>query len=201
MLKIGLCGGSGSGKGAVSLFFAERGYFVIDTDTVCHELFAVDCECTRALRAEFGDSIFDAPCCVKRKKLSEIVFSDKEKLKRLNSITHYYILNRVRELIADAETESRFRGAVVDAPLLFESGFDAECDFIVAVLADKNVRIDRVVERDGISRERAIARINNQKSDDFLIDKSDFVIENNGTLLDLKQCTMLVIDKIENKIV
>ena len=198
MIKIGLCGGSGSGKGTVSAFFSERGYLTLDTDKICHELFSGPGECTDELRLEFGDSIFNASCSVNRKKLSEIVFSNQEKLERLNQISHYYILKRVREIIEANASNHEISGFVIDAPLLFESKFDSECDLVVAVVSDRERRIERIIERDNISRERAISRINNQLDDGYLISHSDFVIENNGSIADLKKKTMFVIDKIEN---
>ena len=199
MFKIGLCGGSGSGKGAVSAFFVERGYFAIDTDKICHQLFSSHCECTENLREEFGDAIFDASGCVDRKKLGEIVFSDKSKLKRLNEISHFHILAAVRKLISSLEKDENYRGALIDAPLLFESKFDSECDCTVAVISEEKKRIARIIERDNISKERALARIKNQSNDDSLISKTDFVIENNGSFEDLRNNTIRIIDEIENK--
>ena len=199
MFKIGLCGGSGSGKGAVSAFFVERGYFAIDTDKICHQLFSSRCECTENLREEFGDGIFDTCGSVNRKKLGEIVFSDKSKLQRLNEISHYHILSAVRKLISSLEQEEKIRGVLIDAPLLFESKFDSECDCIVAVIAEEKNRMARIIERDNISADRALARIKNQTTDESLIPKTDFVIENNGTFDDLRINTFRVIDEIENK--
>ncbi len=198
MLTIGLCGGSGSGKGAVSNFFSIGGYVVADTDKICHELFSNSEECISQLASEFGREILDKDGCIDRKKLSEIVFSDKAKLKRLNEISHYHILNKVREIISDARVKGE-KGVVVDAPLLFESGFDAECDLVVAVYASEKERISRIMARDSISEEKARARLKNQLDDEYIIKKSDFAIENNGSLSLLKSKVDFVMAEIRKR--
>jgi dephospho-CoA kinase len=116
---------------------------------------------------------------ISRKQLAAVVFADKNKLSRLNEITHYYILRAVRRRIAKAKREG-CAGVLVDAPLLFESGFDKECDIIISVLADREERIKRIIKRDKLTYEKALARINNQASDDFIIKRSNYVIYNNG---------------------
>ena len=88
---------------------------------------------------------------------------------------------------------------MVDAPLLFESGFDKECDVIVAVIADRDLRIERIMSRDGISKDSAERRVASQLSDEFLTEKSDFIINNSGSLTDLAADFERLIEKINNK--
>ena len=175
---IGLCGGSGSGKGVVSSIFAKHGYLTIDTDAVYREITNRKTPCLDALVLKFGDEILNREGTLDRKTLGGIVFSDREKLNALNTIAHKFILAEVRTLIENAKKEN-CRGVIVDAPLLFESGFDSECDFVVAVIAMRDIRISRIIKRDDITKEAAIKRIDSQTSDEYLISKSDFVIENN----------------------
>lgn len=175
---IGLCGGSGSGKGFVSTIFAKHGYLTIDTDMVYREITDKKSPCLAALVSEFGDRILNQKGTLDRKKLGSIVFSDTEKLKRLNSIAHKFVLSEVRAYIENAK-KANCRGVIVDAPLLYESGFDSECDFVIAVVARKDIRISRIIKRDAITEEAAIKRIESQLSDDYLVSKADFVIENN----------------------
>lgn len=198
MIVIGLCGGSGSGKSKVSQLFNEKGYAIADTDMICHELFSSSAECISQLVSEFGEGILDEKGAICRKKLSAIVFGDREKLGVLNSISHYHILNDVRKIISDAQ-EKGIKGVLVDAPVLFESGFNEECDVVVAVLADVDIRIKRILERDSISEERARARIANQLSDEYLISRADYVIKNNGDLLALENEFCKVNCKIEER--
>ena len=192
---IGLCGGSGSGKGMVGNFFSENGYLTVDTDKVYRDLTTKSSSCLDALVCEFGKEILTAEGILDRRKLSEIVFSNKEKHARLNEITHKFVLGRVRKIIN--ESQDSYRGFVVDAPLLYESGFDKSCDFVVAVVADLEKRLDRIVVRDSIPRDAALKRIRSQISDDDLMAKADFVIENNSGLDSLKLETKKIIKKIQ----
>lgn len=192
---IGLCGGSGSGKGIVGSFFSKNGYLTIDTDRVYREITDNSSACLDALVCAFGAEILTSDGNLNRKALAEIVFSDKKKLDNLNSITHRFILERVREIINESKNEG-YLGFVVDAPLLYESGFDKECNVVVAVVADFNTRIDRIVIRDGISKEAAAKRINSQSSDEFISSRADFIIVNNGDVKALEQSVNEIIKKI-----
>ena len=181
MKIIGLVGGSGSGKGTVSELFSKYNFAHIDTDNIYHELTSGATPCTEALRLEFGDGVIKEDGSLDRRALSKIVFADgaREKLRALNSITHKFVLDEVRRLLPSLAL-SGYAAVLVDAPLLFESGFDKECDTILCVTAPKDVRISRIVARDGISPDAAERRISSQKSDDELIERSDFAIENSG---------------------
>ncbi len=188
MKIIGLAGGSGSGKGAVSEIFKKFDIPSVDTDKVYRGMTEAMSECLEALRLEFGNEIISQSGTLDRKALSEVVFnSDKstEKRKRLNEITHKFILEKTRSILKEYEKEGK-RAALVDAPLLFESGFDKECDIIISVIADKETRINRIVKRDNISAEAAERRINSQLSDEELINKSHYIIINNGNLCELE---------------
>ena len=177
---IGLCGGSGSGKGFVGSFFTKNGYLVIDTDKVYRDITDNSSQCLDALVCEFGADIINDKGGLDRKRLAGLVFSDKNKLKILNAITHRFILDRVRSIIQNSASDG-YAGFIVDAPLLFESGFDKECDLTICVIADEKIRIERIINRDGISYEAAKARINSQISNDELINKCTYSIENNST--------------------
>ena len=197
MKTIGLCGGSGSGKGAVGKLFEMHGIPVIDTDAVYHEITSGLSECLSELVSFFGESIIDDKGALDRGALGKIVFSQdaEQKLAELNRITHKHILSNVRLKLSDIKA-SGIEYAVVDAPLLFESGFNKECDVIVAVIADKNLRIERVMARDGISRDAAVRRISSQLSDEFLIENSDFVIYNSASLSELAEKIEILINEI-----
>ena len=197
MLVIGLCGGSGSGKGAVSSILSEYGILPIDTDKVYHELTSAKSDCLDALTDEFGAEILDGQGRLDRRKLAAIVFSDTTRLQVLNSIAHFYVLREVRRMITEAQ--GKYFAVLVDAPLLFESGFHKECDIIVAVSADISVRIDRIMQRDGIDEEAAEKRLSNQISDAELRERSNYIIENNGSLSELRANVESMIKKIKIK--
>jgi len=188
MKVIGLCGGSGSGKGEASRLFLELGFAVIDTDLVYRELTAGRSECTEAIAREFGEIVISDTGALDRKALARLVFhgdgADDRRL-TLNKIAHHYILDETRRRIASF-SDAGYSAVIIDAPVLFESGFDRECDKIVSVVADKNIRLSRIVARDNISIDAAEERISSQLSDREIISRSDFVITNNGDFSDLQ---------------
>ena len=200
MKVIGLCGGSGSGKGTVSELFSEFGIPGIDTDAVYHTLTKNKSPCLDALTEEFGKNILAEDGSLDRKKLSKIVFvgeDSPEKRRKLNRIAHKYVLERTREILDEYRALGKV-AAIVDAPLLFESGFDKECDFVISVIANENIRIKRIVERDKITVENARARIRAQLPDEFLIANSKYTINNDGNLSELRESVSQVAEKILN---
>ena len=198
MKVIGLCGGSGSGKGVVSALFAELGIPSIDTDAVYHELTSCDTECLRALADAFGKEIITENGSLNRRVLADIVFNSErseENRALLNEISHRHILAETRNRLSRLE-ESGARAAIVDAPLLFESGFDRECNLIIAVTADEEARLCRIMRRDGITRERALERVRTQICDSELSRRADFVIVNDGDLANLRERVENIAEKI-----
>ncbi len=187
MKIIGLCGGSGSGKGTVASLFSGFGIPSVDTDKVYRELTEGDSPCLEELVGEFGKDILSSNGSLNRKALSDIVFSSpyaEERRKRLNEITHKHILSRTREILEEYRVSGK-SAAIVDAPLLFESCFDRECDIIISVISDIKIRISRIIKRDGISESDALVRIKSQLSDEELKKRSDHFIVNNGDLNEL----------------
>lgn len=180
MLVIGLTGPSGAGKGEVGRIFSAYGLPVINADEVYHRLLLPPSSCLKELTAEFGGEILTPTGELDRKKLSETVFANPTALQRLNSIAHRYVMEEIRRQLEQLRRAGT-RAAVLDAPQLFEAGADKDCGTVISVLAEKRLRIERIIARDGIDAERAIRRINAQKSDDYFRTHSDYVIENNGS--------------------
>ena len=198
MKIIGLTGPSGSGKGMVSAVFEYHNIPTVDTDAVYHEVILPPSACLDELEREFGEEIIRNDKTLDRKKLASIVFSDstKKKQKVLNSITHKYVISRCKELILDHKKKGT-KILVFDVPLLFESGFDTMCDFTISVIADREIRIGRIVKRDSITRDAAIARINAQMPDDFYTSRSNYTVYNNGTLEELAKQVNSIIENPE----
>lgn len=195
MKVIGLCGKSGSGKGFVSNVFDEFGVKSIDTDSVYHDLISRDSDCTRELIDYFGPSVASSKG-IDRKKLKDIVFSSPNDLCALNKITHKHILASVRELIEKMRSDASIKGVLIDAPLLFESGFDSECDLTVCVISDEKLRINRIIARDNITYDDALKRVKTQLSDDYLIERCDYSIVNNSTEDELRASVQELVNKI-----
>ena len=197
MKVIGLCGGSGSGKGTLAAMLSEGGFLHIDADAVYHEITSGDSPCLRAMTEAFGRDIISPSGALDRRALASVVFADgaKEKLSLLNSISHRYVLDEIRQRIVSAE--GKYIGAIVDAPLLFESGFNTECDIIISVIAPRDVRISRISERDGISKEAAQRRINAQLDDEFLRLHSDIIITNDKDTAALYEQAQELINRLK----
>ncbi len=196
MTVIGLTGPSGSGKGKIAEILSEYGIQHINADSVYHNILIPPSPCLDELVETFGYKILNAGGQLDRRALGAIVFGDenKQKLERLNSITHKYVCARIRQIIRYFESMDR-KACVIDAPLLLESGLDRDCDFVISVLADAELRSRRIAQRDDISLEDANLRIRSQKSDSFYIDGADIVIYNNG---DEDQLRATLLDGLRN---
>ena len=181
MLVIGLTGCTGSGKGCVGQCFLSYGINTIDTDMVSREVCRKGSPCLSELTDCFGKCILNDDGTLNRKKLAELAFSDADKHKKLNSITHKHILDDVRKWLNVCEANGD-AAAIVDAPLLYESGFDKECDIIIAVIAPKETRVGRIRLRDGITVAEINARMSKQTEDEFYTQNADFIIVNDSTV-------------------
>ena len=177
---IGLTGGIASGKSTVSKYLAEKGFKVYDADKIAKNI-SEEKYVQEEIIATFGDKILDKNGNVDRKKLKEIVFENKDKLKKLNGIIHPKVIDFYKKLKEKNTNEM----IIFDVPLLFESGLDKICDKILVVISDYEVQLDRIVERDKIDRELASKIVKAQLSNEERIKKADVVIENNSNLEDL----------------
>lgn len=181
MKIIGLCGQSGAGKTTALEIFENNGFAVVDCDEVSRFVTVPHSPCIVELVEAFGDRILNSDGTLRRREVAEISFSDPEKLQTLNRITHKYILAEVFGRI-DKFRAQDFSAVVIDAPVLFESGLDKSCDMTLAICAPLDVRLERIMERDKISKQSAQARISRQLSEKELSHLADRVIMNDGTL-------------------
>ena len=180
MLVIGLTGPSGAGKSTVSERLAAYGLPIIDADKVYHQLLIPPSPCLDELVRCFGDTILTTAGTLNRRVLGELVFSTPASLEKLNQITHRYVMEEIRKQL-DNLRRKNIRAAVLDAPQLFEAGANRDCSVIISVLADVKLRLERIVDRDGIDADVAYRRVAAQKKDEFFRAHSDYIIENNGS--------------------
>ena len=178
---IGLTGGSGTGKSTACEYFRNKGFIIVDSDKIARQVCAKGEKCLEEIVEAFGNDILDEDGNLKRKTLGNIVFSNKKKLDILDKITHKHIVLKNMEIIRLNPSSD----IVLDAPLLFEAGLGGVCTKTVCVLSDTEKRIERIMARDGISKESALARIKSQPADSFYISLCDYVIYNNSNVADL----------------
>ena len=180
MKIIGITGPSGSGKGYLSAEFAKLGYIHADADKIYHDLLKSSAPLKDELVRAFGsDIITDKE--IDRKALGKKVFGAKNarKLAKLNKITHKYVCREYIKLIVSLK-EQNTKGIIMDAPLLIEARLHKLCDTTILVISDRERRIERIMKRDGISREAAVLRIDSQKDISFYASFCDRVFINNG---------------------
>ena len=175
---IGLTGTMGAGKSTVSAYLREKGILVIDADEISREITRVGQPGYEAVRQAFGERFIKPDGSLDRRGLGQYVFADPKRLSKLESILHPVIVERMQAAM------ERFEGrtVVIDAPLLHKVGLHNLCGEIWVVSAPEEVRIQRIIKRDGITRSEACERLQNQMAPDVLEDKADTVLKNDGTI-------------------
>lgn len=176
---IGITGPTGAGKTTVLNVLAGMGGAIADCDAVYHTLLRTSAPMRDELMTRFGSSIFDKNGDLRRKELGAIVFEDAQALTDLTAITHRYILSELEQLIAQAQTENR-PAIALDAIALLESGAGALCDVTVAVTAPEDVRVRRVMAREGVPEEYARARVCAQKPSEWFKARCTHTLRNDG---------------------
>lgn len=196
MLKIGLTGSIGTGKSTVSKLLRERGIAVIDADLLAREIVKKGQECLNDLKNVFGNQVLTIDGELDRKKLGQIVFSDDSKLELLNSATHPHIRRRMKVQMNELESKNN-KVIVLDIPLLFEAKMEDLVDIVLVVFAKEEIQIKRIMERDNCTQEEAMRIIKTQISQQDKISKSDYTIDNSGTIEELKEKLNGFLEKIE----
>ena len=186
---IGITGGTGCGKTTLLNEIERRGGLVLDCDAVYHQLLTRDEVLLNAIDHRFPGVVVEKK--LERKKLGAIVFSDEQALRDLNSITHGAIR---AEIVRRLEEKPAL--AAIDAIALFEGGLAELCDTTVAVCAPFETRVERLMERDGISREYAENRINAQKSESWFREKCAYTLYNDGTREEFREKCGAFLDEI-----
>ena len=173
---IGITGPTGAGKTTALNEVKRLGGAVIDCDAVYHELLESDSALQKKLEELFGP-LRGSDGAIDRKKLGAIVFGDPEKLELLNNVAQTATVEKTRELVTECERQGKPLAAI-DAIALLESGLKELCHATVAVLAPPEVRVGRIMAREGISEEYAWSRVRAQKPDDYFRQGCDYVLVN-----------------------
>ena len=176
MVTIGITGPTGAGKTTALRELEKLGGCVLDADAVYHELLEQNFELRQALTQRFG-LMEDAQGHFDRKQLGAIVFRDTKAMEELNTITRPFILDALHTRLSQAEKEG-YPASAVDVIRLFESGLDRICQVTLAVLAPSEIRVRRIMAREGISEEYARARVLAQPPDCFYTQRCDYTLVN-----------------------
>lgn len=195
MVVIGITGPTGAGKTTVLNVLRDMGGAVADCDAVYHGLLRTGGPMGEELKARFGGSIFDENGDLRRKELGAIVFGDPSALGDLNAITHRHIVAELERLIRRARSEGR-PAIALDAIALLESGAGALCDVTVAVTAPEEVRVRRIMAREGIPEEYARARVAAQKPSAWFEARCAYTLRNDGTREALEEQARALFEQI-----
>lgn len=180
MIIIGLTGGIGSGKSTVLSFFKELGAATYVADIEAKKLMNSNSELIADIKMLFGESAYQNQE-LNRNYISSIVFKNKEKLEALNSLVHPKVREDFKNYLKNIENTI----VIYEAAILFESGSNKLCDYVITVFADFEDKIARIIKRDGVSKEQILERMQHQINDESKIRKSNFII-NNTKLSDVK---------------
>lgn len=190
---IGLCGGIGSGKSAVSHYLEEKGYPIVDADIVAREVVRKGSLGLELLVAHFGKEILSKTGELDRTLLGELVFNDEEKRSLLNHLLHPLIEEDIVKKLHALENE---KVVFLVVPLFYEAGYERYTDEVFFVSADESLRLKRIQKRDESSAELALKKIKSQLSEDELIARfKPTVIKNNTTLDELKDSVDALLKK------
>lgn len=204
-MVIGLTGGIGTGKSTVSQILREKKFPVIDLDTISHEVIKIP-KVIEKIVENFGKEVLENSgnfenennaIRISREKLGKIIFENKEKRLLLNSIMHPEILHVMREQISKYKKNNKI--IFVEIQLLFEVQWEKEFDYILLISAKKSTQIRRILERDKRSENNALNIINSQLPLDEKKKRSDFVIENDGNIEELKEKIDKFLEYLETK--
>lgn len=189
--RVAVTGGIGSGKTLVCRRLEEKGLVVFSADELSRLAVEPGTEAHGKIVSHFGKQVLMPDQTINRPALRRMISADPEAKRALESIIHPEVFGQMVRKIEEAEKNGASL-VVVEVPLLFESGFDAWFDFVILVSVDEERRIQRIMSRDGVSRENAVAMMKIQMPEEEKRKRADFVIDNNGSESD----TLLSIDRL-----
>ena len=181
MLRVALTGGIGTGKSTASKILNELGAFIFDADKEAKNILKNNETAQSELIAEFGTDILSGDEKIDNNKLARIVFQDQDHQLRLNSIIHPYVFKEIDKNFDDVLEKGTYDIFVIDAALIYESGADTHMDYIIVITALLKVRMERALQRETLTRDEILKRIDLQWPEEEKIALADFVIHNDNT--------------------
>jgi len=193
MIKIGLTGGIGTGKSTVSSILKSEGFSTIDADTIAKEVLEKYPKILEMVRAQFGGGFFDWRGEFRRKEFGNHIFRFPKQRIKYESIIMPYIKESIKEKIERYEQKGE-KIVILDAPTLIENDMHGEMDYVILVYADNSVQIQRVMNRDKLTKVEAVSRINSQMSVEEKKEFANIIIDNNGELIETQKQVYDLID-------
>ena len=181
MLRIALTGGIGTGKSTASKILNELGAFIFDADREAKNILKNNETVQSELIAEFGTDIMRGDEKIDNNKLARIAFQDQDHQLRLNSIIHPYVFQEIDKNFDDVLEKGAYGIFVVDAALIYESGADTHMDYVIVITALLKVRMERALQRETLTRDEVLKRMDLQWPEEEKIALADFVIHNDST--------------------
>ena len=181
MLRVALTGGIGTGKSTASKILNELGAFIFDADKEAKNILKNNETVQSELIAEFGTDIMSGDEKIDNNKLARIAFQDQDHQLRLNSIIHPYVFQEIDEIFDDVLEKGKNDIFVIDAALIYESGADTHMDYVIVITALLKIRMERALQRETLSRDKILKRIDLQWPEEDKIALADFVIHNDST--------------------
>jgi dephospho-CoA kinase len=196
MITAGLTGGIATGKSTVAGFLAEAGADIIDADKIARDVVQQGKPAWRAVVDRFGEEILDAGGDIDRRRLGDIVFRSPGEKEALNRIVHPYVFEEMTAAESAIRAERPDAVVILDVPLLFEVGMDGRIPEVIVVYAPERRQIKRLMARNDLSREDAMARIRSQMDIEEKRERAAIVIDNSGDLERTKSQTMAVYERL-----
>jgi dephospho-CoA kinase len=189
MLRVGLTGSIAVGKSFVSAILSELGCHVLDADATAREVVIPGSQGLKQIVESFGVSVLDSDGTLNRTKLGQLVFESEDRRKLLNSILHPLIIAEQDKVLREWEASDPEGIGVVDAALMIESGGYRRFDKLIVVHCKPEVQLHRLIERGGLTREEAEARIASQMPQEEKIRFADFLIDTSGDKIESRRQT------------
>ncbi|MCC3867664.1 dephospho-CoA kinase [Terrisporobacter mayombei] len=195
MLILGLTGNIGCGKSSLSTIFIEENIDIVDADIIARQIYN-DENLLKKVYDTFGNDIKNHDGSLNRKALGKIVFNDDKKLIQLNKLTHPVIRQNVSNQIDEYKKQNK-KIVILDAALLVESDYLNFVDKLLVVTCNEDIQIERIKNRDNCSTEEALSRIKSQMSQENKAKYADYIIDNSGTIDELKKKAFIFLNYIK----
>jgi len=197
---VGVTGGIGSGQSSVCQILSKLGCKVIDVDKKAKQIISKDRSLQKELIKTFGNEIFFKDGQLNRRLLASIAFQDEEKTQKLNRLVHPRMVSQVIEEMENARFSQKYPLVVIDAALIYEISIEQMFDSIIVVYTSLKNRVDRVMKRDGLTKDEILARVRRQIPLEEKKKWAEYVVDNDGSLEDLEKQIRIVFEKISDDI-